>query len=111
MALLKEGDEVVIFEPAHKSYEAAINITGARAVYVSLKSPDFLIDWDDVHKVINAQTRMIIINTPHFPTGATLSELDMIRLQKIINGTKIYILSDESFEHVVYDKEMHQSIV
>ncbi len=110
LALLKEGDEVLIFEPAHRSYVSAINITGARPVFVELKTPDFHVDWEDVQKLITSRTRMIIINSPHFPTGATLSELDMIRLQKIINGTNILILSDESFEHVVFDKEMHQSI-
>ncbi len=110
LALLKEGDEVVIFEPSHKNYELAINLTGARAIFVSLKHPDFHIDWEDVQKIINSRTRMIIINNPHFPTGSTLSELDMIRLQKIINGTNIYILSDETNEHLILDNGMHQSI-
>ncbi len=110
LAMLKEGDEVIIFEPAHKSYDAAINITGARVVYVELKGPEFKFDWEDVQKVVNPKTRMMIINNPHFPTGSTLSELDVLRLQKIINGTNILILSDESFEHIVYDKEMHQSV-
>jgi methionine aminotransferase len=110
MALLKEGDEVIIIEPAHKSYEAAINITGARVVYIELKAPEFLMNWEDVQKLINPKTRMIIINNPHFPTGTSLSELDMLRLQKIISGTNILILSDESFEHTVFDKEMHQSM-
>ncbi len=109
LALLKEGDEVVIFEPAHKSYDAAINITGAKVVYVELKGPKFEFNWEDVQKVVNPKTRMLIINSPHFPTGSTLSELDVLRLQKIINGTNILILSDESFEHLVFDKEMHQS--
>ncbi len=109
LAMLKEGDEVIIFEPAHKSYDAAINITGAKVVYVELKEPEFRFNWEDVQKVVNPKTRMMIINSPHFPTGSTLSELDVLRLQKIINGTNILILSDESFEHLVFDKEMHQS--
>ncbi len=110
IALLKEGDEVLVFEPAHKSYDSAIKITGARPIYVSLKAPDFRVQWEDVQKLITSKTRMIIINSPHFPTGSTLSELDMIRLQKILNGTNIVLLSDESFEHIVFDGEMHQSI-
>jgi len=110
LALLKEGDEVIVFEPAHKSYNAAINVTGARVVYVDLKGPEFNFNWEDVQKVVNPKTRMMIINNPHFPTGSTLSELDIVRLQKIINGTNILILSDESFEHLVFDKEMHQSV-
>lgn len=110
MALLKEGDEVLVFEPAHRSYEQAIETTGARAIYVTLRSPDFHVEWEEVQKLISTQTRMIIINSPHFPTGSTMSELDMIRLQKILNGTNIVVLSDESFEHMVFDGEMHQSI-
>lgn len=111
LALLKEGDEVIVFEPAHKSYESAIKLAGARPVYVSLNAPEFQVSWEDVQKLISSQTRMIIINSPHFPTGSTLSELDMIRLQKILNGTNIIVLSDESFEHLVFDGEMHQSVM
>ncbi|WP_142532907.1 aminotransferase class I/II-fold pyridoxal phosphate-dependent enzyme [Saccharicrinis carchari] len=110
MSLLKEGDEVLIFEPAHKSYDAAIKMAGARPVYVTLKAPDFGIEWEQVHMQVTNKTRMVIINSPHFPTGTSLSELDMIRLQKLLNGTNIMVLSDESFEHVVFDGEMHQSV-
>ncbi|MGQ1785474.1 MULTISPECIES: aminotransferase class I/II-fold pyridoxal phosphate-dependent enzyme [unclassified Saccharicrinis] len=110
MAFLKEGDEVLVFEPTHRSYEQAIETTGARPVTVTLRPPDFHVEWEEVQKLISTTTRMIIINSPHFPTGSTMSELDMIRLQKILNGTNIVVIADESFEHIVFDGEMHQSI-
>lgn len=110
ISLLKEGDEVLIFEPAHQSYNAAIKIAGATPVYVTLKAPNFHVEWEEVQMLVTNKTRMVIINSPHFPTGSTFSELDMIRLQKILQGTKIVVLSDESFEHVVFDGEMHQSV-
>ncbi len=110
ISLLKEGDEVLIFEPAHQSYDAAIKITGATPVYVTLRPPNFHVEWEEVQMLVTNKTRMVIINSPHFPTGNTFSELDMIRFQKILQGTKIVVLSDESFEHVVFDGEMHQSV-
>ncbi|WP_016776571.1 methionine aminotransferase [Anaerophaga thermohalophila] len=109
-ALVREGDEVVIFEPAYDSYVPAIEINGGKPVYVPLKAPDFHIDWGEVQKLITSNTRMIIINTPHNPTGKVFSELDMLRLQKIINGTRIVVLSDEIFEHIVFNGESHQSV-
>lgn len=109
-ALVREGDEVVIFEPAYDSYVPAIEINGGQPVYVPLKGPDFTIDWEEVQKIINSNTRMIIVNTPHNPTGKVFSELDMLRLQKIINGTRITVLADEIFEHMVFNGESHQSV-
>ncbi|MGQ1889475.1 methionine aminotransferase [Thermophagus sp. OGC60D27] len=109
-ALIREGDEVVIFEPACDSYVSAIEINGGRPVFVTLKDDDFHIDWEEVQKIITSNTRMIIINTPHSPTGMVLSELDMLRLQKIINGTRIIVLSDEIFEHMVFNGYSHQSV-
>lgn len=110
LALIKEGDDVVIFEPTHQSYKKAIEIVGANAVYVPLKQPSFEVDWSDVQKVITPNTRMIIINTPQYPTGSVLTELDMLRLQKVINGTNVIIVSDESFEQLLFDGAMHQSV-
>jgi len=109
-SLVKEGDEVIVFEPAAEYYVPAIEMNGAQAVFVPMKDPDYHIDWEEVQKIVSTQTRMIIINTPHNPTGWVMSELDMIRLQRIINGTKIVILCDETFEHIVFDGESHQSV-
>lgn len=109
-ALVKEGDEVIVFEPANEYCVPAIEMNGAQAVFVPMKEPNYHIDWEEVQKMISSKTRMIIINTPHSPTGWVMSEIDMIRLQRIINGTKIIILSEETFEHIVFDGESHQSV-
>ncbi|TKG93579.1 aminotransferase class I/II-fold pyridoxal phosphate-dependent enzyme [Puteibacter caeruleilacunae] len=109
-ALVGDGDEVIIFEPAFDSYVPAVELNGGRPVYVSLKAPDFHIDWDEVRKRITLKTKMIIINFPHNPTGSVLSEEDMKQLKRLVNGTNIVILSDENFKHLVYDNKKHQSI-
>jgi methionine transaminase len=109
-AFLEEGDEVILFEPADEHYLPNILLAGARPVYIALKEPDFHIDWEEVTRMITSNTRLIIINTPHNPTGMVFTELDMLRLQKVINGTRILVLSDESFEHLVYDSNGHQSV-
>lgn len=105
-----EDDEVIVFEPAVESYVSAIVVNGARPKYVSLKQPDFHIDWEELRKVVTTKTRMIILNSPHNPTGAVLSEEDLIQLQRITNGTNIIVLSDEVFESFVFDNKKHQSV-
>lgn len=109
-AFLGEGDEVILFEPAAENYLPIIMLSGARPIYVTLKEPDFHIDWEEVTRMVTGNTKMIIINTPHNPTGMVLTELDMLRLQKVINGTRIVVLSDECFEHMIYDGASHQSV-
>ncbi|HHU58419.1 MAG TPA: aminotransferase class I/II-fold pyridoxal phosphate-dependent enzyme [Bacteroidales bacterium] len=109
-AFLKEGDEVLLFEPAADNYLALILLTGASPVYVSLKENDYHIDWEEVTRLVTSNTRMIIINTPHNPSGMVLSELDMLRLQKVISGTGILVVSDESMANLVYDEKEHQSV-
>lgn len=108
-AFVGEGDEVMIFEPAFDTYAPAIEINGARPVYVTLKQPDFHIDWEEVRKMITSKTKMIIINTPHNPTGAIFSEEDVKQLKRLVNGTDILILSDESFQHLIFDNRTHYS--
>lgn len=107
---VKEDDEVILFEPAYESYAPAISINGGRPVYVALKQPNFHIDWEEVRKMISSKTRMIIINSPHNPTGAVLTESDLVQLQHLTNGTNIVILSDEVFESIVFDNNTHQSV-
>lgn len=109
-SVVKDEDEVILFEPAYESYAPAITQNGGRPVYVALKQPNFFIDWEEVRKVVTSKTRMIIINSPHNPTGAVLSEADMIQLQRLTNGTNIVILSDEVFESIVFDNNTHQSV-
>jgi methionine transaminase len=107
---VKDEDEVILFEPAYESYAPAISLNGGRPVYVALKQPNFHIDWEEVRKMISSKTRMIILNSPHNPTGAVLSESDLIQLQHLTNGTNITILSDEVFESIVFDNNTHQSV-
>ncbi len=109
-ALAGEGDEVIVIEPVHPAYFRAILASGARPVYVSLKRPDYAHDWDAVQKVITGQTRLILINSPHNPTGRILTASDLERLQKIILGTNITVLSDESFSNIVFEGYDHQSV-
>jgi len=109
-SVVKEDDEVILFEPAYESYAPAISINGGRPVYVALKQPNFHIDWEEVRKMITSKTRMIIINSPHNPTGAVLSDADLVQLQHLTNGTNIVILSDEVFESIVFDNNTHLSV-
>ncbi len=109
-ALIKEGDEVIVIEPANEYYIPAIEMNGGQVITVQMSGPQYHIEWEAVQQMITSKTQMIIINSPHAPTGWAMSEIDMIRLQKIINGTKIIILSEETFEHIVFDSNMHQSV-
>ncbi len=108
--VIREGDEVIVFEPAYDSYVPAILINGGTPVYVKLKSPEYSIDWNEVNKSISNRTRMIIINSPQNPTGAILSKADIIKLIKLVKGTRIIILSDEVYEHIIFDREKHISM-
>ncbi len=109
-AAVSPGDEVLLFDPAYDSYVPAITLNGGLAVRVPLFPPSFKIDWEQVRGAITARTRMIIINTPHNPAGQTLSENDMRRLETLVSKTNILVLSDEVYEHVVFDGAEHQSV-
>jgi len=109
-AFINEGDEVIVFEPAYDTYVPAIILNGGQPVFVQLKHPDFHIDWDEVQKMITSRTRMIIINSPHNPTGSSMSDEDMKMLQKITNGSNIIVLSDEVYEHIIFDNIEHLSV-
>lgn len=109
-ALVNEEDEVIIFTPAYDCYAPAILLNGAKPIYIQLKAPYYTIDWDEVKKVVNRRTRMIIINTPHNPTGTILNAQDMVELDKITRDSEIVVLSDEVYEHIVFDGYEHQSV-
>lgn len=108
-AVIHEGDEVIIFTPAYDCYEPAVEMNGGRAVIVQMRAPDYKIDWTHVRKLINPRTKMIIINTPHNPTGTMLDKEDFIALEKLIANTDIILLSDEVYEHIVFDDNKHYS--
>ncbi len=109
--ILRPGDEVIIFEPAYDSYIPNVEINGAKPVLINLEFPSYRINWDEVRKNITAKTRLIMLNSPHNPPGAVLSEHDMQELREIVKDTNILILSDEVYEHLIFDGIAHQSIL
>ncbi len=109
-AAVSPGDEVLLFDPAYDSYVPAIALNGGIPVRIPLFPPAFNIDWDRVSATITPRTRMIIVNTPHNPTGQILSSEDMRCLEALVANTSILVLSDEVYEHVVFDGEEHQSV-
>ena len=109
--VLNPGDEVIVFEPAYDSYIPNIEVNGAKAVRISLQFPDYSIPWEEVKAKVNSKTRMIMINSPHNPTGSVLSSADIEQLHQVVKDTNIFILSDEVYEHLIYDGIPHQSIL
>jgi len=109
-AIIREEDEVIIFEPAYDCYQPAIELNGGKTIYLQLKAPGYVISWEEVKKVISHRTKMIIINTPHNPTGSIMSAEDMKQLEKLVAGTGIVIISDEVYEHIIFDGKPHQSV-
>ena len=109
--VLRPGDEVIVFEPAYDSYIPNIEINGAVPVRIDLRLPDYHIDWDEVRRRITPRTRMILLNSPHNPTGAVLRPDDIEQLRSVVKGTRIFIHSDEVYEHLIFDQIPHQSIL
>jgi len=109
-AMVQSGDEVVIFAPAYDCYDPAVRINGGKTIEIELKAPDFKIDWQLLKASLTERTKMIIINTPHNPTGTVMSKDDMKQLEGLVKNTDIVILSDEVYEHIIFDGEAHQSV-
>ncbi len=109
-AFIRPDDEVLVFKPAYDCYEPAIAINGGKTISMQLKTPDYAIDWENVKEKLSSKTKMIIVNTPHNPSGTILSEEDLLQLQEITDGTNIIVLSDEVYEHIVFDGEKHKSV-
>jgi methionine aminotransferase len=110
-ALVHAGDEVIVFDPAYDSYNPAIRLNGGVPVHINLTYPDFSIDWEEVNSKINSRTRMIMINTPHNPSGAVLSEADLKALQELAIKHDLIVLSDEVYERIIFDNVKHQSVL
>jgi methionine aminotransferase len=108
-ATIHKDDEVIIFKPAYDCYEPTIKLFGGKPMAIQLDPESFKVDWDVVKSMITAKTRMIIINTPHNPSGTVLSKSDMLELEKLLSNTNILLLSDEVYEHIIFDDEKHQS--
>jgi methionine aminotransferase len=111
VAIVKEKDEVIVFAPSYDSYVPSIEVMGALPVYYAMEAPDFSIKWDKVAKLVTQKTKMIIINSPHNPTSKLLTADDIKQLEKIVKGTEIIILSDEVYEHIVFDEKKHLSVL
>ena len=109
--ILQPGDEVILFEPAYDSYIPNIEINGAIAIPIQLEYPNYKIDWQKVRSKINSKTKAIIINSPHNPTGVVLTQEDIEELRVVVKNTNIFIISDEVYEHLIFDQKEHLSIL
>lgn len=108
-AFVDKGDEVIVFKPAFDCYEPAIEVNGGVAIFCQLKKKTYEIDWDDFKSKITPKTKMVIINTPHNPSGTILSEKDILKFQAILRDTDIIVISDEVYEHITFDGLTHHS--
>ena len=109
-AFISEGDEVIIFTPAYDCYAPAVELAGGKPMYIQLRPKDFSIDWNQVKKVVSRKTKMIIINSPHNPSGSIIDANDLDELANITRGNDIIVLSDEVYEHIVFDNAKHMSL-
>jgi methionine aminotransferase len=110
-AVVRPGDEVIVLDPAYDSYEPAVELAGGVAAHVPLRRPDFAVDWDRVRDAITPRTRMLIVNSPHNPSGAVFSQADLTALAEVLRGTGAFVLSDEVYEHMVFDGRTHLSLL
>ncbi|WP_409557727.1 methionine aminotransferase [Allomuricauda sp. SCSIO 64092] len=108
-AFIRPNDEVIVCKPAYDCYEPTIELYGGKVVPIELSNEDFQVDWETFKNKISAKTKMVIINSPHNPSGTLLSVGDMLQLQEILRGTNIVLLSDEVYEHIVFDGLLHES--
>ena len=110
-AVIQRGDEVIVFDPCYDSYEPAVELAGGRCVHVQLGLEDFAIDWQQLGQALSPRTRMIILNTPHNPSGALISRAELDQLAALIRDRDIYLVSDEVYEHLVFDGVPHVSVL
>ena len=109
-ALVHPGDEVLLFQPAYDSYLPAVELSGGTPRFVTLRPPDYRIDWDEVRRAVSPRTRVIVLNTPHNPTGMILDAADVRQLERVLEGTDAVVVSDEVYEHIVFDGARHESL-
>ena len=110
-AFVQPGDEVLLFEPCYDSYVPVIRLSGGKPVFVSLRYPDYRVDWDEVKRAITPRTKVILVNTPHNPTGRMWTAEDMQHLAAIVDGTDIVLIGDEVYEHIIFDGRRHESLL
>jgi len=109
--IIQPGDEVIIFEPAYDSYIPNITFNGGIVVPIALEFPNYSIPWDKVKAAITKKTKAILVNTPHNPTGVVMTKEDMLQLQEIVLSNHLYLISDEVYEHLIYDDKKHESVL
>jgi methionine aminotransferase len=109
-AVVHPGDEVIVFEPCYDSYVPAVEVNGGKAVVISLRYPDYAVPWDEVRAAITPRTRMIVVNTPHNPAAVVFGPDDIAELARTVEGTSILVLSDEVYEHIIFDGVRHESM-
>ena len=110
-ALIQPGDEVIVFDPCYDSYEPSVQLAGGRCVHVPLALADFAIDWQRLGEALSPRTRLIILNSPHNPSGALIARAELDQLAELIRGRDIYLISDEVYEHLVFDGVQHASVL
>ena len=110
-AFVHPGDEVILFEPCYDSYVPVIRLSGGTPVFVSLRYPDYRVDWDEVKRAITPRTKVILVNTPHNPTGVTWTADDMRQLAALVDDSEIILIGDEVYEHVIFDQRRHESLL
>ncbi len=109
--VVNPGDEVIVFDPAYDSYEPAVTLAGGKTLHIPLQAPSFDIDWGRLADTVSAKTRLIIVNSPHNPTGAVVTRDDLNQLAEVIRNTDAFLLADEVYEHIVFDGETHHSVL
>lgn len=110
-AVVNHGDEVIVFDPCYDSYEPAVTLAGGRCIHIPLQGPDYHVDWQRTADALSPRTRLVIINTPHNPCGSVMSAEDLHHLQALLRNTDAFVLSDEVYEHLVYDGQRHHSVL
>jgi methionine aminotransferase len=110
-AVLHPGDEAILLDPAYDSYEPCVRLNGARARRIPLTGPDFRVDWPRLRAAVNERTRLLVINTPHNPTGSVWEDSDIAELQELVDGSRMLLLSDEVYEHITFDDRPHLSLL
>jgi len=109
MACVRPGDEVIVLDPCYDSYQPAIELAGGRAIHVPLTTADFAVDWERVAAAISPQTRLVMVNSPHNPSGSVLAAADLAELEQLCERHNLFVISDEVYEHLVYDGRQHHS--
>ena len=109
-AFVRPGDEVILFEPCYDSYVPVVRLNGGMPRFVTLRAPDYRIDWSEVCRLLSPRTRLLIVNSPHNPTGSILQADDLRALAAAVDGTGVIVLSDEVYEHIVFDGARHESL-